>query len=144
MQKKGISAVVATILIVLLSVAAIGIVWAVLKPAIQKSAARVETKCIDVDLSIDNADCSSGTLKVTLNKGEIKAIKVVFYDSSGESLGDVQTLTNVPEELGTRVYNASDLNFPSEASSLNIAAIVESETGEEINCGLVYPQPVAC
>ncbi len=143
--KKGISAVVTTILVVLLSVLAVVIVWQILKPSLVETTSRISTSCIDVDLSLDEADCTNGSekVKVTLNSGKISKLKVVFYDEEGDSIGDAQEIEDVPGELGTKTYTSADLNF-TRAKSVNIAAVIESETGEEITCGFVLLSPRAC
>ncbi len=139
MNKKGISAVVATILIVLLSVVAVTIVWAVLKPAITKTASRVSTSCIEVDLSIDEADCSAGTVKVTLNAGEINNLKFIFINDT-----DSNVITKEPlGELETKTYKFTAKEVGS-AAFVNVAAVILSEAKEEITCSPVLSDPLPC
>ena len=145
MNKRGISAVVATILIVLLSVAAVVIIWQVLKPAIQKSAGRVGTGCIDIDLTINSADCvtSNSNMKVTLNAGTLTALKVAYYDANLNSVGAIQTITTgLPLALESKTLTLNPIGAG--ITKLNVATVVTSETGEELTCGFVLPTPRAC
>jgi len=102
MNKKGISAVVATVLIVLLAVVAVVIVWAVLKPALTKTAGQVSAGCLGVDLSIDSATCSdnSATVVVTLTSGKADKVRVVVTNGTG-SESDTK---DAPETLATKTY----------------------------------------
>jgi len=130
MDKKGISAVVATILIVLLAVVAVSIVWAVLKPSIIKTASRVSTGCIGVDLKIDEADCSEGTVKVTLNTGNIEKLKFVFMNDTDSNVVTKESL----DELETKTYTFDESEIVGGANSVKVTPVILSEAGEEILC----------
>ena len=149
MEKKGISAVVATILILMVSVIAVVMVWQILKPALKGTVEKVTFSCINIDLSIPEADCTAASekLKITLNSGQIVELKVLFYDSNGTSIGNPQNISNVPVELGTKVYSVSDLDFTPNSitpSAVNVAGVIESESGTKITCGLALPEPRSC
>jgi len=129
MNKKAISAVVATILVVLLAVVAVTIVWSVLKPAIIKTASKVSTSCIEVNLKIDEANCSAGTVKVTLNTGNIEKLKFVFINDTGSNVVTRDPLKGL--ETKTYVFNESEIRG---ASSVKVTPVILSEAGEEILC----------
>lgn len=145
-NKRGISAVVATILIVLLAVVAVSIVWAVLRPAITKSAEKINTKCLEVDLSLDKCT-TDGNITVTLNSGNITKLKIAFYDTKGDSIDNIKEVTEisvppVPSELERETYKYS---LSKSAASANIATFVGLGTeGEEITCGFVLVNPQPC
>jgi len=150
-SRKGISAVVATVLIVLLTIVAITIVWAVIKPALEKSASRVGVECIDVDLSIEGCSVSDDTVTVTLNSGEISKLAIVVYNSSGDSVGEPVEIKagetpDVPKELETKTYpldNIKSIDIKKE-QKVNVAVYVKSEAGENLPCGFVLQEPVKC
>lgn len=108
MNTKGISAVVATILIVLLAVVAVVIIWAVLRPAITKSAGQVSASCVDIDLSIDNADCLTGVVTVTLNAGSTQNLVFVMSNATASE----STNSTAPATLGTKTYTINKLDSP--------------------------------
>ncbi len=108
-SRKGVSAVIATILIVLLTIAAIVIVWQVVKPMIEETGKKIETSCIYVDLEITDYSNVNGSESVTVsNKGsvDIDKVKIVVHDESGgvpfdtsESLRALERKTfDVPED----------------------------------------------
>jgi len=143
MNKKGISAVVATILIVLLTVVAVVIIWAVLKPAIQRSAGSVSTNCLEVDMNIDKVDCTVGSesVTVTLNTGKISKLKIAFYDAQGSNITTIDT--GILEELETKTYTATNLPAGT-LTGANVAPVIASETGEEQTCSFVQQAPKPC
>lgn len=84
MQKRGLSAVLVTLIIILLSLVAVGIVWAVVRNVIQS-----ETKDVSLsqfalsakimDVSVDNSSNNiSLTVKRNAGKGNLSAISFVF------------------------------------------------------------------
>lgn len=87
-NKKGLSTIVTTLIIILLTLVAIGIIWAVVSNLLNKSAGTVEstTKCIDVDVRatkvVENA---VGNYTITLKRsatGEgTMCAKIVIYNN---------------------------------------------------------------
>lgn len=83
MEKKGVSQIVTTILIILLVLAAIVIVWQAVKGTIEKGAETIESKtqCMDISLSIVSADVSDSTVKVMRlsggNNDVVKDVKIL-------------------------------------------------------------------
>jgi hypothetical protein len=134
MNRKGISTVVATILIVLLAVVAVVIIWAVLKPALERTASKVSTECIEVDIEVSSATCDSVTdtadVIVRLNAGTVSGVKLIFSNGTDSAVSDQ---TAVPVELGTKSYNGISTGVE-DASSVNVAGVVMSETGETRTC----------
>jgi hypothetical protein len=50
-NKKGVSAVVANVLIILLVVVGIGLLWAAVRPQIETTAEQIETSCLKVSMA---------------------------------------------------------------------------------------------
>ena len=111
MNKKALSDVVVTIMIVLIAIAAVGILWVALKPSIEQNVnqAGSQTKCITAGLSLVNPSCNktSGLAKVDITRssdslGAIQMIVVVA--------GIAQAAVTAPDVLGTQsavIANAS-------------------------------------
>ena len=131
MNKKGISAVVATVLIVLLAVVAVVIVWAVLKPALTKTAGQVSAGCLGVDLSIDSATCSddSATVVVTLTSGKADKVRVVV--TNGADSGSVTEAA--PETLATKTYTVTYSGLTGD-KTVRAAPVILLEDGTEKVC----------
>lgn len=105
-NNKGLSAIVATLIIILLTLVAIGIIWVVIKNVIQGGAESVDlnTKCLAINLQANSVtESPAGTYDVTLKRnagGEaFGGIKVsVFNGIVSSGIKDFGTLT----ELQTR------------------------------------------
>lgn len=103
MNKKALSDVVVTIMIVLIGIAAVGILWVALKPGIEQNAnqAGTQAKCITSGLSLVSPSCNktSGLAKVDITRssdtlGSIQMIVVVA--------GISQAAVTAPDVLGTQ------------------------------------------
>ena len=101
MNKKGVDAVVATVLIIMITVAAVAIIWATVIPMIKNSALSATAE--KVSLSIETAggyttwDASKNILRVQVKRGSdntnLTGIEFIFTNkgsstnSTNESLG---------------------------------------------------------
>lgn len=96
-NKKGISAVVATVLIILITIAAVGIIWTAVIPMIRNQISG-GTVCLDADVAVELGNNPSYTFKnstgvqVQVRKTsagtsdfELSSVKVKFYDTTGNS-----------------------------------------------------------
>ncbi len=94
MEKRGVSAVVATILIILLTVAAITIIWAAVIPMIQNSIGG-STACMNADISIDTSsgytcfDSDDNVVGVQIKQGS-KDVEIVGVDFQVNIDGDTK------------------------------------------------------
>ena len=144
MNKKGLSTVVATVLIILVTIIAITLIWQVLRQTIKKSTGQISTGCVDVDLDVLSCNAEAGgagSTVVRLNKGAISKLKIYSYDGSGNEVGDPVEEASLPEELETKTYNNAPLDG---ASKANVAVWVSSESGEDILCGFMLAEPKTC
>jgi len=110
-NKKGLSTVVTTLIIILLVLVAIGIVWVVVRGVIDEGAANIEfnTKCLQIDVKATQVVNTGGTdYDVTLTRGstgdDIAGVKMVLFnslDSSSviDSPGNIGLLTTVTRSL---------------------------------------------
>lgn len=148
MNNRGISTVVATILIILVTIISIVLIWQVLKPTIKESAAGIEAKCVQLDLTIDKetTKCSGvDPVTVTVRLGTIPVSKLVFsFENQDES--KTKEVTDVPAIQSKKTYSfaVSELLIIN-PTKVNVGAYVLSETGEtENNCGYIYPAAISC
>ncbi len=99
-NKKGMSAIVATLVIILLAIVAFGIVSVVVKQTVSKGAEGIElsSKCLDIEIhaskvvpSLDNdGNAILGTYDVTLTRSAagdfpIDGVDLVFTDAEDEN-----------------------------------------------------------
>ena len=101
-NKKGLSQVVTTLIIILLVLVAIGIIWGVVSNLLDKSKGTIEssTKCMDLDVKatkvVDNSDGSFDvTLTRTANGEDISGVKVVIYSNNSMFYPRLALYTNI-------------------------------------------------
>ncbi len=154
-MKRGISTVVASILLILLAIAAIVIIWVILRGFLQKSAGRVETSCLTLDLEIGKAqiNTSSNILYVQVKRGsgegDLSRIRFRITNSSESIIRDRNTSMN---ELETKSFSFDNIGNISVISKVEIAGVISLNEEEKI-CGIassknifeVYsPPPEGC
>jgi len=94
-NKRGLSDIVVTLIIVLLSMVAIGVVWVVVNNLIQSGTAGVETsaKCLNVNLEVKKVNCTDGSTNqicdVTLSRtgtesDALGGVKLIFQNKTAE------------------------------------------------------------
>ena len=147
MNKRGISAVVATILIVLLSVVAVVIVWAVIKPALEGAAEQAAVNCIDVDVQVESCNSTSGMVKVKVNSGaDLSKLRILLYDAEGNTIGTLDTV-DAPVELGSNTYDVSRATFDggtlADVTQANVGGIIPLNDEEDKVCPATATK-VAC
>jgi flagellin-like protein len=134
MQKRGISSIVATVLIVLITVASVSLLWAGLYPMINRMAFTEDVNLrltIDGDASYTTYDKTNGFLSVRIKRGSDKANVVALkflIDIEGNS--QVNKRYIVPEPNTAKVY-AFGVGFVDKISSVKVVPIY-NVNGEEI------------
>ena len=134
-NKKGISAVVATVLIILITVAAVTIIWAAIIPMIQEQIGG-STECFDaqaaITVSSDYTCFNSTGIKVQVHRGvgdyELLGLEI-FTATQGTSNSTRIAEANVPDSNGERVYyiiNNTDVD------EVAVAAVVGTGSAEKI------------
>lgn len=122
-DKKGLSTVVTTLIIILLVFVAIGIVWVVVRNVVTQGSTQIDVgaKCISSSVKATSVDCATPTacdvqLKRDLGNDDIGGVYLVFYDSLGNA--------------GSPVAVSGDI------------ATLGSKTASSINSGLTTPDKV--
>jgi uncharacterized membrane protein YqiK len=147
-NKRGLSDIVITLIIVLLSLVAVGVVWFVVNNLIQSGSQGVEisAKCLNVRLEIKQASCIDGTTNkicnVTLSRtgtesDAIGGVKMVFKDTieemSSSSLIDVPG--NIEPLIGKRVTDIDSLIAKEyDVNLVEITAYFKDNSGNEQLC----------
>jgi flagellin-like protein len=142
-NKKGVSAIVATLIIVLLVIVAAGIIWVVIRNIVQSGAEQVEfgQKCLEVNLEYvsvaESADAECGeddtgydvTLRRTAGGDEIAGVKISLLSSTESSelqdfgvIGELETKT---AEICVEVDDADKIEF---------TAYFEDSAGNPVYC----------
>jgi len=140
MKKRGLSSVVTTIIIILITLVAIMIVWTIVSSLMDKSTKQLSLARITVDTQLDSASVNftSGiaTVRVTRNSGNgnVTGIKIMVDDGKTVEVferrfaifgeGSSKTITlNLSESSELVLYDIE---------KISIAPIILLESGEEI------------
>ncbi len=146
-DKKGLSTIVVTLIIVLLSLVAVGIVWAVIRNLVAGGGANIEigSKCLGVEVTASKVNCSNGAANkvcdVTFARegtgsDEIGGVKLVFKNSTTDVHSSLITVTGNIEPLvglkqtgiDTTVTNADGVD------SVDVTVFFDDESGNEQLC----------
>ncbi len=128
------SAVVTTLIIILLTIVALGIIWVVVKNVLDKGSEQISLTGITLDLEIIKVNVEGDNLDVTVKRnpgeGDLTAINFVFSD--GDNSVVVRRNTNL-DELGWQTFSFSLSTLAvEEITSISIAPVFETESGKEI------------
>ncbi len=156
-SKRGLSTVVTTLIIVLLVLVAIGIIWAVIRGIIESGTGQIDvrSKCIEVDVRATAATYTApvaddlltttidetviGGYTVTLYRGaggdDIEGVKLVFYDSTGDS-SDVIPVSGNIVPLTSKTWGPSSITgLTGTANKVKVTVYFKNEAGVEQLCG---------
>jgi hypothetical protein len=133
-NSKGLSTIVATLLIILLTLVAVGIIWVVVKNVLNQNAEQVSFGRFTVDLDIVRADIINDTaINLTVKRdsgdGELYGVLFIVYDKDNSEV----VRYNVPlQELEEKRFNIilSVLNT-SNVKKVSIAPVFMLESGKE-------------
>lgn len=133
------SAVVTTLIIILLAIVAIGIVWVVVKNIIDKGSDEITLTGLTLDLDITKVTVDGDILSVTVkrNAGEGDLVGINFVISDGDNSVVVRKDTTLAE-LGfeTFTFDLTTLAV-GEITSISIAPIFEVSSGTETIGGII-------
>ena len=134
LNKKGISAIVATVLIILITVAAVTIVWAAVIPMIRTNL-EMGTACLDADVIIDSGsgytcyDAERRILAVQIKKGpnDVDIAEVDLLLASGGTSNQV----SVPFDLGANDGKVFYLPVDEDVDEVSLAPVIQIGNSEK-------------
>ncbi|MBU4308751.1 MAG: hypothetical protein KJ566_03070 [Nanoarchaeota archaeon] len=135
---KGLSGVITTLIIILLVIAAIGIIWAVVNPFIKDSGEEFDTttKCLNVGVEPTKLSCEDGICNVTVQRSagedEITGVKLIFYDTNEENTYINTTSENIVKSA-IKTYSFIDTAFTG-VSKVEVAAYFTDASGNDASC----------
>jgi len=136
-EKKGLSTVVTTLILVLLVLAAIGIIWNPIKSLLTKSGNSLDrTKCLDVDIQATNVvNITDTTYNITLTRsaageGAFSA-KLILFDKAGNSAGIQSAIINL-NPLDVKV--AGPITGVGNATKIEVTPTYVDSNGKEQIC----------
>lgn len=133
-KKRGLSDVVANLLIILLVLISIGIVWVVIRSVIEQGASDVEIGQFTFDVSIESANSNGTHVVVAVRRGVGGGSGLVgmnfIFTNEEQSL--VVKRSGFVEETGRRtfIFSASEIPGMGQGDEVSVAPIYQS-AGEE-------------
>ncbi len=136
MDKKGISGIVVALILILLSLVAAGIVWAVIKNILTKETEEISFGSFFLDLQIQKVNVERDQIKVTVKRGagdgETEITGIAFIISDGEKSQTIKKETTLKElEYETFTISSSEFADIAFVKEILIAPEIISESGKE-------------
>ncbi len=137
-NKRGLSGVVTTVLIVLIGLAAVGIIAGFVLPAVQESSSEISASCFQIALTPSGCTALGNVATVNIKRGpgsaSLEELRFVLTNSDGESEVLPQDVTDAElAELQTKSFTAiASAGFV--PVSIGVAPVVTNEAGEGQLC----------
>ncbi|MBU1104267.1 MAG: hypothetical protein KJ600_06975 [Nanoarchaeota archaeon] len=139
MKKRGLSNIVATILIVLLALAAAGLVWGFVKSFLVDSGTSIDLRaqCLDVDVGVVSCVYSAGTdnasVVVKQEMGDVSEVIAIINLLDGTAF---TTQTSAPGQFGTKeiTVDAGSQNDDNNATIAMVSAVISDDAGNSEAC----------
>ena len=134
-NKKGLSNVVATVLIVLLALAAIAIVWSFIAPTLRNtgSSINLQEKCLNADVRPISCTMAGTTATVTLRGDAGDIFEVVAIVVSNDSSRKVGTAT-APELLTTTTVDVTGIAGTAESAKATAIVSDPDDASRTLTC----------
>jgi len=145
-NKKGLSDVVTTLIIILLVIVAIGIVWIVVRGVIESGTEEIDygSKCLQVSIQTTAVDCTAGTTCLATIKrnagGEpIDGIKFIFSNTTAQETGNPVDYPTTIASLETKTTTPLTHGLATVGpNKVEIAPYFEDDSGVERLCGISH------
>lgn len=139
MEKRGLSTIVATLIIILLVLIAVGIIWVVVRGIVESGAEQIDitAKCLNIDVRASGVVPvvgETGNYSVTLERragGEdIDGVKINFFNGTetsgvldfGVTIGELDTET---VKMEANISNANKIEY---------TVYFKDESGNDVSC----------
>ncbi len=140
-NKKAVSDVITTVLIILLVLAAVAIIGGILLKNIGQAGGKIETSTGCVELDIEPVGCygtqtGAGVLVQRGSRGSSLAIsKLAAVVEKSDGTSTTGYAVSVPNALATTLINISGISSGN-AKSARVSAIIQGSDGSEQTCEL--------
>jgi hypothetical protein len=146
-NKRGLSTIVVTLIIVLLSLVAVGVVWVVVRGLINTGSQGVEinSKCLAVTVEASKVNCSNGAANITCDvtftrtgtgSDAIAGVKLVFRDTVHGVNSNLISLSGNIEALVGKTQTGINTGVPiaNTLNDLDVTAFFTDSSGNEQLC----------
>ncbi|MEK6828732.1 MAG: archaellin/type IV pilin N-terminal domain-containing protein [Nanoarchaeota archaeon] len=139
-NKRGLSEVVTTLIIILLVLVAIGIVWAVVSNILQTGSEQTEisAKCLQVGVKATAASCTAGACSVTYKRSaggdDIDGVVIILSNGQDSVQKDVAGNLAVQQ---TRTETGITETLTPDPNSVEVAAYFTDASGNQQLCATI-------
>ncbi len=142
MDKKGVSAIIVTVIMITIVLAAVSVVWVIVQNVLETGAGNIDigTKCLGVNLQATKMTCDATSCDVTINRKsggeEFGGLKLIFSNRTSGNVGEIveDSAGNI-QELGTKnVQDAEHGMSGEQPNTLEIIAYFLDENGDKKLC----------
>ncbi len=144
MQKRGLSAVVTTLVIILLVLVATGIIWGVIRGVIGEGIKDVSLSSFSKEVDIKSAVVEGDSLLVTVKKGSgnenLTSIKFIFENGTDSQILERDTtLGNLEEKIFS--FYLAELTIQN-INKISVAPVYGEETAENVVDDVELKEPI--
>jgi len=140
-NKRGLSLIVTTLLIVVLVLVSIGIVWVVVRNIIEGGTEQIDynTKCLEINIratAVVNAGDTDYNITIMRTAGgdEVAGVKLVFFNNDNEASDVIDINENIaPLATITRNIDGEIEN----ANKVEVTPYFEDSSGNEKFCSTI-------
>ncbi len=128
-NKKGMSTIIVTILMIVLVLVAVGVVWTIVQNILTESADDISLGSLKISLNIEKVKVTDTGIDVQVkrNAGEANLVGINFIISDGVDTEVFEEETTMGE-LATKTFS---LDYTGFVKSVEIAPVLQSEAGKE-------------
>ncbi|MGY4884121.1 MAG: LamG domain-containing protein [Nanobdellota archaeon] len=138
-DSRGLSTIVATLLMILLTLVAVGIVWVIIKNVINQGTEEISLGKLTLDLEVKGVMINptfpnnlSVKVKRNSGKGDMFGIKLIFYDGDTSEVIELMNYTLKELEERNIIINLSEISNSSNIQKVTIVPILRLESGKEV------------
>ncbi|MBS3085561.1 hypothetical protein J4225_02650 [Candidatus Pacearchaeota archaeon] len=147
MQKRGLSTVVTTLIVILLVLVAIAVIWIVIRGVIESGTEQIGIGQFTIDMKITQAyiDSGAGGLIVSVQrnpgKGDLTGIRFIVENDGGQTeiikADETTHASNFPfNELETKTFDIPT-SLTGTITKVSIAPIILTESGKEKDLDII-------
>jgi hypothetical protein len=132
-EKRGLSTIVIALIIILVSLVAVGIVWIVIKNLLTSGTKEIGFGKFTIDLKIKNAYEQAGNITVNVERksGGGELVKIKFILSDGKTSEAIIQNANLGE-LESKIFSLHPTQLaPTQVASVSVAPIFKTAEGNE-------------
>jgi len=126
-DKKGLSTVIVTLILIGLGIVAVVLVWAVIGKTISEGSNEVELGKFTINLKIEKVIINDGSVEITVKRdvgrGEISGLNIVFFDGAQQKIVKVNSL-----DLGELTTKKFTVDYPGIIKSVGVAPLLKSDS----------------